>query len=177
MSDSQGGVIKWIGGIATTIITGVVVWHLTEGTKLPERTPENSPSFSESGTIKPPAQEQPSQSPLKPLPPSDDSTQPVTPVTPSPSTQTVPSPVTERWKFMGVSTKTWEEIYVDNSSINKSSSTIYFTYKIGNDLITASADCDANRWDAKNKNTGEEYGWKSPQSPATQSMMNYVCKS
>jgi hypothetical protein len=174
MSDSQGGVIKWIGGIAATIISGVIVWHLTEGAKPPERTPENAPSSHESKAIKSPAQEQSPQPLPKLLPPSNKVPQ-QTPFSPPP--QTSPLPVPERWKFMGVSTKTGEEVYVDNSSIDKASGTIRFTYKIGNDLITASADCDANRWYAKNKNTGEDYGWTSPQSQTTQSMMNYVCKS
>jgi hypothetical protein len=173
MSDNQGGFIKWMGGITATILSGVVVWHLTEGTKPPESTPEKVPPSHESEAIKSPSQEQPSKSLPKTLPPPNEVTR-LAPV--SPPTQTDPSPVPERWKFMGVSTKTREEIYVDNSSIDRSDGKIHFTYKIGNDLITASADCDTNRWYAKNKNTGEDYGWTSPQSQATQSMMNHVCK-
>ena len=173
---SRWRVIKWIGGIAVTVISGVVVWHLTEGTKPPERTPQNSPSSYESKATTSP-QEQPSQPLTKPLPLSNESPQ----LAPSsPPAQTNPSPVPlvvpERWKYMGVSTKTGEEIYVDNSSIDKSGGKIRFTYKIGNNLITASADCGTSRWSAKNKNTGEDYGWTSPQSQATRSMMDYVCK-
>jgi len=153
MSSSQGGVIKWMGGIAATIISGVIVWHLTEGTN----PPENPLSSHESPAIKSPVQEQS----LQPLP----------------TPQMSPSSIPERWKLIGVSTKTGEEVYVDNSSIDKASGTIRFTYKIGNDLITASADCNTNRWYAKNKNTGVDYGWTSPQSQTTQIMMNYVCKS
>lgn len=113
--------------------------------------------------------------PTTPIP-TPATTVPPQPEPPSPYTQLPLSPVAERWKFMGVSTKTREEIYLDDSNINSFSGTIRFTYKIGNDLISASADCAANRWNAKNKNTGEDYGWISPQSQATQSMMKYVCK-
>lgn len=77
---------------------------------------------------------------------------------------------------MGISTNTNEAVYVDNTSISKSGGTTNFTYKIGNDLINANAECERNRWHSVNKNTGEDYGWNSPQSQATQSMMNYVCK-
>jgi hypothetical protein len=80
-----------------------------------------------------------------------------------------PSPIPYRWEFMG-SASTGEEVYVDSSSINKSDGTTNFTYKIGNDSVTARADCNSNRWYA----TG--YGWYSPQSKATQEMLNYICK-
>lgn len=174
MSDSQNKVIKWIGSVVATILSGTIVWHLTEGIKPADRTLESSPPPPESKKTKSPSPEQiPSPSP-KPIPLSKETSQPALL---SPSTQMSPSPVTERWKFMGVSTKTGEETYIDNSSISKSTSTIRFTYKIGNDLIIASASCDSNRWYAKNKNTDEDYGWISPQSQATQDMMNYVCKS
>jgi hypothetical protein len=83
--------------------------------------------------------------------------------------------------FMGVSTaakKEGEEVYLDINSINKSSGRIHFTYKIGDELITAIADCDANRWYAKSNNTGKEYKkWYSPESQATKNMIKYVCKS
>jgi hypothetical protein len=65
---------------------------------------------------------------------------------------------------------TGESVSVDTNSINKANETIRFNYKIGNDLIAANADCNNNRWYA------DGYGWYSPQSQATQKMLNYVCK-
>jgi serine/threonine protein kinase len=98
---------------------------------------------------------------------------------PSPSTQSLStstvspvkksiSPLSQGWKLMG-SASTGESVYVDSNSIKKSGGDIRFTYKIGNELISANADCGNNRWYAKG------YGWNSPQSQATQSMVNYVC--
>jgi hypothetical protein len=162
---------RWCCG---NIASGVVAWHLTERAKPPERTPENASLSHKSKAIKLPAQKQSPQLLPKPIPPPNEVPQ-QTPFSPPP--QTSPSPIPERWKFIGVSTKTGEEVYVDNSSIDKASGTIRFTYKIGNDLIIASADCDANRWYAKNRNTGEDYGCTSTQSQTTQSMMNHVFKS
>lgn len=99
---------------------------------------------------------------------------PQTPLPNSPSSNS--SPNTERWKFMGISTKTNEAVYVDNSSISKSGGTTRFIYKIGNDLIDANGDCDSNRWHSINKKTRQKYGWNSPLSQVTQSMINHVCK-
>lgn len=172
MSNNQEIFIKCIGGIVGGIISGVIVWHLTEGTKPSQSSSLNSssPKIEE---IKPSTQQQPSQPSSKPLPlPS----QSVTPVPSSAPTQKKDSPDIERWGFMGISTKTNEAVYVDNSSISKSHKTTSFIYKIGNDLINASAECDRNRWHSINQNTGQDYGWNSPQSQATQSMMNHVCK-
>ena len=146
----------------------------SEELPLPKTTP-SVPNTPASASILTPTPTPPT--PPTPTPITTPATVPPQPASPLLPIQPLPSPIAERWKFMGVSTKTREEIYVDNGSINNSSGTIRFTYKIGNDLISASADCDANRWYAKNKNTGEDYGWISPQSQATQSMMNYVCKS
>jgi len=83
----------------------------------------------------------------------------------------------ERWEMMGASSKTGEEVYLDRSSLSRSGSLISFNYKIGNDVLEAKADCDSNRWSAKNKVSGAEYGWNSPQSEATQSMLNIVCNT
>jgi hypothetical protein len=83
----------------------------------------------------------------------------------------------ERWEMMGASSKTGEQVYLDRSSISKSGALIDFNYKIGNDVLEAKADCDSNRWSAINKITGTDFGWNSPQSKATQSMMNYVCNT
>lgn len=83
----------------------------------------------------------------------------------------------ERWEMMGASSKTGEEVYLDKSSISRSGYLIVFNYKIGNEVLEAKADCDSNRWSAKNKVSGADYGWNSPQSEATQSMLNIVCNS
>lgn len=83
----------------------------------------------------------------------------------------------ERWEMMGASSKTGEQVYLDRSSIFRSGSLISFNYKIGNDVLEAKADCDSNRWTAINKKSGADYGWNSPQSEATQSMLNNVCNA
>lgn len=83
----------------------------------------------------------------------------------------------ERWEMMGASPKTGEQVYLDRSSISRSGALIGFNYKIGNDVLEAKADCDSNRWSAINKVTRADYGWNSPQSEATQSMMNNVCSN
>jgi hypothetical protein len=90
------------------------------------------------------------------------------PPTPPP-TSSSPSQSNPRWEFMG-SAVTGETVSVDSSSINKSGGTVNFTYKIGNDKITARADCNDNKWYA------DGYGWQSPKSKTTQDMLNYVCK-
>lgn len=123
----------------------------------------------------------PSQKPAQPssgLTTQPTSTQPTisAPSAPLPSNRTAPLSATQRWSPMGVSTKTGEDVYVDNNSIDRSNGTIQFTYKIGDDIISANADCDSNRWHAKNKDTGQDYGWISPQSQATQRMMDLVCQ-
>jgi hypothetical protein len=87
-------------------------------------------------------------------------------VFPDKKAQSSPSPV---WKLMGTAS-TGESIYVDTASIKKLSGETEFTYKIGNELVDARADCQGNRWYAS------KYGWNSPQSPATQEMLGYVCK-
>ncbi|PZO58297.1 MAG: hypothetical protein DCF15_05760 [Phormidesmis priestleyi] len=63
-----------------------------------------------------------------------------------------------------------ESVSVNTSSIRLSGSSVDFEYKIGEELIVASADCGENRWYV------EEYGWYSPQSSATQAMLNFVCQ-
>ena len=83
----------------------------------------------------------------------------------------------ERWELMGTSSKTGEEVYLDRLSIYRSGSFIDFTYKIGNDVLEAKADCNSNRWSAVNKVSGADHGWNSPQSEATQSMLNHVCNT
>jgi hypothetical protein len=90
MSDNQGGVIKWIGAISTAVISGVIVWHLTEGTKPLERTPQNAPPESSSSSSlpnsesRPPRQSLPSSRPetvtiSAPDPPSSKTFQPLSP--------------------------------------------------------------------------------------------------
>ncbi len=65
---------------------------------------------------------------------------------------------------------TGERVYVDTASIEKLAGTADFTYKIGNELVDAHADCQGNRWYAN------KYGWNSPKSSATQEMLGYVCR-
>jgi hypothetical protein len=72
------------------------------------------------------------------------------------------------WVRMGTAA-TGEEVAVDRDSIYWAEGDLYFTYSIGNEVINAIAYCDSNQWYA------EGYGTYSPQSDATQNMLNYVC--
>ena len=83
----------------------------------------------------------------------------------------------EKWELLGTSSKTGEEVYLDRLSIFRSGRFIDFTYKIGNDVLEAKADCNLNRCSAINKVSRAEYGWNSPLSQATQSMLNHVCNT
>jgi hypothetical protein len=85
---------------------------------------------------------------------------------PSSVTSTAINPI---WKMMGTAV-TGERVYVDISSIQKSGKETKFIYRIGDELVDASADCQSNQWYAS------KYGWNSPQSNATQEMLQYVCK-
>jgi len=148
------GVLTGLAGVIGAI-TALIVGLKEAGLIGQNTTPSSSPSPSVTST--------PSPAPVS----SDNQPSP----TPEPSqpVSSAPSPANPRWEMMG-STAQGEGVYVDSSTIKKSGETINFVYKIGNDLVTASADCNANRWYA----TG--YGWYSPQSKATQDMVNYVCK-
>ncbi|MFM7600681.1 MAG: hypothetical protein ACKO7R_05705, partial [Pseudanabaena sp.] len=85
---------------------------------------------------------------------------------PSPVTSTEINPI---WQMMGTAV-TGESVYVNIYSIQKSGKETKFIYRIGDELIDASADCQSNQWYAS------KYGWNSPQSNATQAMLRYVCK-
>lgn len=88
-------------------------------------------------------------------------------VSPSTPASTIPSPT---WEFMGFAS-TGEGVSVSVNSVNRLDGSVDFDYKVGDELISASADCDGNQWYTK------DYGWYSPRSEATQKMMNFVCKS
>jgi serine/threonine protein kinase len=105
-----------------------------------------------------------SETPTAPIP----KPSPVVPVSPAPEVKPS-SQLPQGWQLIG-SASTGERVYVDNSSISTSGGSTRFTYKIGSDLINATADCNNNRWYASG------YGWYSPQSQATQDMLNYVCR-
>lgn len=76
--------------------------------------------------------------------------------------------VAANWIDMGRSSS-GESILVDSDSIRSQPEGIDFRYRIGNETIDATANCHANKWYA------DGYGLYSPQSQATQSMINYVC--
>lgn len=71
------------------------------------------------------------------------------------------------WVYMGTAS-TGEEIYVSEDGIYWDDGW-RFMYKIGNEEIYGKAYCNSNEWYA------EGYGTYSPQSAATQQMLNYVC--
>ncbi|WP_017659826.1 hypothetical protein [Baaleninema simplex] len=72
------------------------------------------------------------------------------------------------WIRMGTAS-TGEVVAVDRDSIGWFDGNLYFTYSIGNEVIDAIAYCSSNQWYA------EGYGTYTPQSEATQNMLNYVC--
>ena len=95
---------------------------------------------------------------------------PPVPAPPSDLLSAVESPVSSpSWTFIGTASS-GESVFVDASSIRPSGDSVDFEYQIGDEQIAASADCSGNRWYA------EQYGWYSPQSEATQSMLNFVCQ-
>lgn len=75
----------------------------------------------------------------------------------------------ENWVYIGKAS-TGEEIYVDADSISSAREGIRFTYSIGNETLQAAANCNNNTWYVLEYD--ETY---SPQSEATQQMLNYVC--
>lgn len=79
-----------------------------------------------------------------------------------------PEPKSTGWELMGHAS-TGESVYVDNSSISKSGDAINFAYLIGDEAVSGEAYCSANKWYASG------YGEYSPQSQATQNMLNHVC--
>ncbi|WP_413168018.1 hypothetical protein ACL6C3_14985 [Capilliphycus salinus ALCB114379] len=75
------------------------------------------------------------------------------------------------WAYMGESSS-GESVYVNNRSmVFRNRNYIEFTYQIGGEVIQAVAYCDENRWYASG------YGTYSPQSRATQNMINFVCSA
>ena len=173
------GVLTGIGGVIgaiTALLLGLKEVGIVGPTPSPSPTPPVNTFTTSSVTpiASPPTL---TPTPPSPTPPVNTSTTPsVTPTaTPTASpptlTPTPPSPSqsNSRWEFMG-SAITGETVSVDSSSINKSGGTINFTYKIGDEIVTARADCNDNKWYANG------YEWQSPKSKTTQDMLNYVCK-
>lgn len=75
----------------------------------------------------------------------------------------------EQWETMGVAI-TGEKVSVDSKSIKGSAGKRGFTYKIGNEVVVAVADCGSKRWFAKGYSK-----WVEPQSKATKDMIAFVC--
>jgi hypothetical protein len=73
------------------------------------------------------------------------------------------------WIYIG-NIATGESLYVDRDSIYGRSDGIGFSYRLDAEIINAVAYCSSNEWYA------EGYGVYSPQSKATQDMLNYVCQ-
>lgn len=94
-------------------------------------------------------------------------------IEPEPSLNSPPiaaaAPPSASWVAMGTASS-GEQVAVNENSIRIAGAFIDFEYRIGDELIAASADCFDNQWYA------EQYGWYSPQSQATQSMLNFVCQ-
>ncbi len=169
-----------IGGIlGLSILAGsvVVVKGLPKSTEASVDSSTSTPTTTatEVEAPLPPSSADPVPSPA--MPSLDVEPAPVTapepfPVTPSPTTDApvADSDISELpWKFVGTASS-GESVSVNTNSILPSGNSVDFEYKIGDELIVASADCRENRWYTEN------YGWYSPQSEATQSMLNFVCQ-
>ena len=77
------------------------------------------------------------------------------------------------WVYIGHAS-TGEALYIDNDSIfkgqNGSDNLVVFTYSLNEEELSAIADCSKNEWYV------EDYEEPfSPESQATQDMLNYVC--
>lgn len=76
----------------------------------------------------------------------------------------------EDWVDMGTA-DTGEKVYVDADSIYAGKEGKRFIYSIGNETLHAAANCSNNTWYVLEYDTTY-----SPQSNATQKMLNYVCE-
>ncbi|MEO0885336.1 MAG: protein kinase [Cyanobacteria bacterium J06634_6] len=161
-----------IGGIVglSVLIGSVIVVNnlpetadLTTGSSITESVPD-AITENTAELLPPDDVPLPESSPDAPLPPEI-----TEPETIESALATEPQNSAPVWEFMG-NAATGEALSVNVSSIRPSGSGIDFEYSIGNEIILASADCITNRWYA------DAYGWYSPQSNATQSMMNFVCQ-
>ena len=74
------------------------------------------------------------------------------------------------WVYMG-SASTGESIYVSGDGLYWDDG-VRFIYRIGNEVIYAKALCESNQWYAEVYNS-----YYTPQSQATQNMLNYVCSA
>ncbi|MCM1983544.1 serine/threonine-protein kinase [Lyngbya confervoides] len=168
-----------IGAIALSTLDITLVTQ--QSTPIPS--PPNPPTA-------PPPADSPSPQPTESPSPAAASP-PASPVVPSPAVPSpvVPSPVvpspptspgsestvviqrnrSRNWAYMGTAV-TGEQVFVDNASIVPTGSQTQFTYRIGSEQLEAQAACASNQWFVK------DYGWYSPQSEATQSMLDYVCR-
>lgn len=169
------GILTGISGVIaaiTALILGLKEVGLIGQALIPVPTP--TPTMINPTSIQPVPTPTPDST--EPIPtPTPDWTEPIPTPTPSTSTSGIPPSVIpaakipqSAWEFMGFAL-TGEAISVNINSVNKSDSSLDFEYKIGDELISASADCKNNRWYAKG------YEWYSPQSEATQKMLNFVC--
>lgn len=77
------------------------------------------------------------------------------------------------WVYIGHAS-TGEALYVDSDSIfkgqNGSNHLVAFSYSLNEEELNAMADCSKNEWYV------EDFGTYSPESQATQDMLNYVCQ-
>lgn len=89
---------------------------------------------------------------------------------PKPPTALSPA-VPSEWAVMGTAT-TGESVSVDRQSISRTETYAQFRYRIGNEMIEATADCTKNQWLARGYTQ-----WYAPESEATQAMITYVCQS
>lgn len=74
------------------------------------------------------------------------------------------------WVYMGTAS-TGEAIHVSSDGIYWDDGW-RFMYSIGNEVIYGKAYCESNQWYAEGYNA-----YYTPQSSATQSMLNYVCSA
>ncbi len=182
LAPSDGGNrYKWIGGgVIGVVLVLVGFWvgnlnnqssvqtQTTNASPLasPPETPTTPPQTASPPATSPSPQGVNTSSPVEPAPTS--SPVPSAPARSQPSPIAASPPAVSDWEFMG-SASTGESVSVSNQSIVVREGNVQFRYRIGKDIIDATADCASNQWFASG------YGWYTPQSQATQSMLDYVC--
>lgn len=155
-----------IGVGALVTLSGIGIFSLLTNKDSSAPTVQNSPSPSIVASSSPsPKNLKPIETPSPIVSSTPPQVEPSALATPTVKPSSLP---TESWQRLGMAV-TGEEVAVDSGSIQKSGRNLNFIYKIGDEVISANADCSGNRWFANG------YGWQSPKSEATIKMLNYVC--
>jgi hypothetical protein len=131
--------------------------------------PSVQPSVAVSASLSPDiASSTPSTATPKPLIRTENTTPSIVP-SPAPPLS-FNSAIQPKWKFFGKAS-TGEGIFVRLDSVEKNGSSIDFKYRIGSEILDASAECGSSQW-----YVGKYDKWYSPSSQSTQDMLDFVCR-